>query len=90
MVNDSIPYFSFKSSLEFEKKTYHLLITVLYNNKTSRKEYEVLSNEFAGASKLLVYSKTAETTEREWMDVNSQDNSLLVQEIGDMIYRHNV
>jgi hypothetical protein len=90
MSKDSVPFFSFKSSLEFEKKIYNLSITVFYNSKTCRKEYEVLSNEFNGATKLLVHNKVTDSPEKEWVDINTLDKSLIVQEIGDVIYRHNV
>lgn len=90
MTRDDIPYFAFKSSLEFEKKTYHLSIILFYNNKTNRKEYEVTSNEFGGPAKLLVHTTISENPEKEWMDINNHDDSTFVQEIGAVIYRCNV
>lgn len=88
MTNDSVAYFFFKSRLEFEKKTYQLSITAFYNNKLNRKEFEIASNEFNGLAKRLIYKSLG--TEREWLNINDEDNSALIQEIGDIIYRHNI
>ena len=90
MIRDGVPYFAFRSNLEFEKKTYHLSIILFYNNKANRKEYEVTSNEFSGPAKRLVHTTLNESPEKEWMDIDNHDDSLLVQEIGAVIYRHNV
>jgi hypothetical protein len=90
MSKEYFPFFTFKSSLEFDKKTYQLTITLFYNSKTNKKEYEVVSSEFAGSTKLLVHNKVTDSQQKEWVDINNQDNSLLIQEIGEVIYRHNI
>ena len=90
MTTNTQAYFSFNSTLEFEKKTYHLIITLYYNKGLGRKEYEVASAEFTGSNKLLVYTKIKNSINREWIDSHTEDKSEFVQMIGDVIYRHNV
>jgi hypothetical protein len=90
MSKDYFPFFTFKSSLEFDKKTYQLSITLFYNTASNRKEYEIVSSEFNGSAKLLVHNKMTDSKDKEWVDINNQDNSLLIQEIGEVIYRHNI
>jgi hypothetical protein len=90
MGEDYYPFFSFNSTLEFEKKTYHLAITLFYNRRIRRKEYQVVSSEFTGSFKLLVHNKMTDSQEKEWVDINNQDNSSLIQELGEVIYRANI
>ncbi len=90
MSKDYFPYFSFNAKLEFEKKTYHLKVTSIYNGRMSRKEFEILSGDFTGANKLLVYQLMMDQTEFEWMDINNHDNSALVQQLGEIISRSNI
>jgi hypothetical protein len=90
MSKELFAYFSFRSDLEFDKKSYHLSITIFYNDKEHRKEFLVTSNEFTGASKLLVSSKIRDSIDREWIDVNHDDTSEFIQSIGELIHRHNI
>jgi hypothetical protein len=90
MAEDYFSYFSFNTKLDFEKKTYHLKVTLFFNSKMNRKEFGVLSDDFTGPSKLLVYQVLYDRSGHEWMDINNQDSSALVQQLGEAILRHNI
>jgi hypothetical protein len=90
MQKDYFPYFSFNAKLDFEKKLYHLKITIIYNARMSRKEFEVLSDDFTGSAKLLVYQLLLDRSGYEWIDINSHDNSTFVQELGNIIFKQNI
>jgi hypothetical protein len=90
MPKEYFPYFSFNAKLDFEKKTYQLLVTIFYNKKAGRREFEVKCDQFPGPVKLLVYQLKPGDFEKEWFDINNQDNSLLVQELGSLINRQNI
>ncbi|HLX91620.1 MAG TPA: hypothetical protein VKR32_08050 [Puia sp.] len=90
MTLDYFSYFSFNAKLEFDKKIYHLKVTLCYNSKLNRKEFGVLSDDFTGSAKLLVYQQIYNQHDCEWMDINNQDNSALVQQIGAIIFKNNI
>jgi capsular polysaccharide biosynthesis protein len=90
MPKDYFPYFSFNAKMEFEKKLYHLKVTLMYNAKMSRKEFEVLSDEFSGSTKVLIHQLMVDRTAFEWVDINNQDNSAFIQELGEIILRNNI
>jgi hypothetical protein len=91
MQQEYFSYFSSNAKLEFEKKIYNLKIRFFYNNNIRRKEFEILSDDFTGQpSKLLIYQVMPDKTGHEWIDVNNQDNSALIQELGAVIFKQNV
>lgn len=90
MPAEYFPYFSFKANLEFEKKAYDLKITLFFNSKLKRKEFEISSDQFSGQSKLLIFQSMVSQNETEWLDINNQDNSAFIQELGEVINRHNI
>jgi hypothetical protein len=90
MSKEYFPYFSFNAKLEFEKKLYQLKITIYFNSIMKRREFEVVCDQFNGSGKLLVSQLLANTIHKEWIDINNQDNSAFVQEIGQVILRHNI
>ena len=83
-------YFSFNEKLEFEKKFYHFKVTLMYNLDMHRREFGIFSNDFSGPSKLLVYQLMLGGNDYEWIDLNNQDNSALIQELGAVILKNNI
>jgi hypothetical protein len=90
MSKEYFPYFTFNANLEFEKKSYHLKITIFFNGVMNRREFEVSSEQFTGPGKLLVFQILANPIHKEWVDINTPDNSVFVQEIGQVILKHNI
>ena len=90
MLQNYFLYFSSNAKLEFEKKLYHLKIRFLYNNRKSRKEFEIVSDDFTGSSKLLIHQLMIDKSGYEWIDINNQDNSALIQQLGEVIIKQNV
>jgi hypothetical protein len=90
MSKEYFPYFSFNTNLEFEKKTYLLRITIYYNSQLNRREFEVVSEQFSGAGKLLVFQLLMNAIHKEWVDINNQDNSAFIQELGNVILKNNI
>ena len=90
MSKEYFPYFSFNTNLEFEKKSYPLRITIYYNSLLNRREFEVVSEQFSGPGKLLVFQLLMNAIHKEWVDINNQDNSALVQELGNVILKNNI
>jgi hypothetical protein len=90
MSKDYFSFFSFNANLEFEKKSYHFKVTLMYNSDMHRREFEVFSNDFIGSSKLLVHQLMPDTKAHQWVDINNQDNSVFIQELGEVIFRNNI
>jgi hypothetical protein len=90
MSKEYFPYFSFNTSLEFEKKIYLLRITIYYNALLNRREFEVVSEQFTGPGKLLVFQLLLNAIHKEWVDINNQDNSAFIQELGNVILKNNI
>jgi hypothetical protein len=89
MSKEYFPYFTFNAKVEFEKKPYDLKIIIYFNSVLNRREFEVVSEQFNGG-KLLVFQQLQDAIHKEWVDINNQDNSAFVQELGEVISRHNI
>jgi hypothetical protein len=89
MQQDYFTYFTFDAKLEHQKTMYNLNIRLFYNSTVNRKEFEVMCEHFKGP-KLLVYGPLSDKSGNHWTDVNSQDDSPFIQELGSLIFKKNI